>query len=240
MFPKMIMFDYGNTLMNEPNYNDIKGYEELLKYAVVNKYGTSAEELSIGAVEIFDKKDDRICEMGCDISGQLNNKILYEYFGIEFSLTPVEIETVFWNGASPCYPMPGVEDMLGYLNENGIRSGVISNLNWSGDALRSRLMSNLKNSNFDFVITSSDYLFRKPYRVIFEIALKKAGLTAEEVWFCGDHPQADVDGSSGVGIYPVWYDNGREKGEIEPPSANHLYINEWHEMIEALEKIKVK
>ena len=52
----------------------------------------------------------------------------------------------------------------------------------------------------DFVITSSDYFIRKPNYILFHIALQKAGLHANEVWYCGDNPQADIEGSSQVGI----------------------------------------
>lgn len=85
----------------------------------------------------------------------------------------------------------------------GIRTGVISNLLWSGEALR------------------------------------KAGLPASEVWYCGDNPEKDIEGASAVGIFPVHYDNDIEKSrdriaEIKP-KCEHLYIKEWNELIRILE-----
>lgn len=74
-------------------------------------------------------------KIGYDISGQVGNKVLYESLGIEFSLTPLEIETVFWNGASMGAIMPDADKMLDYINKNGIRGAVISNLLWPGPAL---------------------------------------------------------------------------------------------------------
>lgn len=67
-------------------------------------------------------------KIGYDISGQICNRTLYEYLGIEFSLTPNEMEKVFWDGASAGAVMPSADKMLGYLYKKGVRTGVISNL----------------------------------------------------------------------------------------------------------------
>ena len=120
----------------------------------------------------------------------------------------------------------------------GIRTGVISNLLWSGEALRERLDRLLPNNHFEFIMTSSDYIFRKPNPILFEIALRKAGLPASEVWYCGDNPEKDIEGASAVGIFPVHYDNDIEKSrdriaEIKP-KCEHLYIKEWDELIRIL------
>ena len=49
------------------------------------------------------------------------------------------METVFWDAASIGAMMPETDKMLEYLRENGIRTAVISNLMWSGEALTKRL-----------------------------------------------------------------------------------------------------
>ena len=94
-------------------------------------------------------------------------------------------------------------------------------------------------------MTSSDYFICKPNRILFDIALRKSGLSAEDVWYCGDNPQNDVEGAAQAGIYPVWYDNSIDKDYIDlanekQPQCNHLYIKEWDEMIEQLESLKAK
>ena len=139
--------------------------------------------------------------------------------------------------------MPNADKLLDYLHKKGIRTAVISNIGWSGDALRERLNRLLPNNKFEFVIASSDYLFRKPEKLLFELALRKAGLSADEVWYCGDNPQADVEGSSQVGIFPVWYDNSlecdyRDKPKETTPDCEHLHIQEWDEMIDILTRIE--
>ena len=192
---------------------------------------------------IFGKHVESVRKIGYDISGQVGDKVLYEYLGIEFSLTPLEMETVFWNGASMGAIMPDADKMLDYINKNGIRSAVVSNLLWSGAALTERLNRLLPNNQFEFVMTSSDYFVRKPNRILFDIALQKVGVSADEVWYCGDNPQADIEGAAQVGIYPVWYDNDTEKdykncNNEHLPQCEHLHIYQWDEMIDLLERIK--
>ena len=172
-YPKMILFDYGHTLLCEPGWDPVKGNAELLKYAVKNPNHCTIEDVKKGVEMVFGGYIDGIRKMGYDICGQVANRVLYESLGIELSLTPLEMETVFWNAASMGAVMPDADKMLDYLNENGIRSAVISNLLWSGEALTQRLNRLLPHHQFEFVMTSSDYLLRKPNRILFEIALQK-------------------------------------------------------------------
>lgn len=242
-YPEMILFDYGHTLLYDPEWDSVRGNAELLKYVTKNPNNCTLEDVRKAAELIFGKHVESVRKIGYDISGQVADKALYEYLGIEFSLTPLEMETVFWNGASKGAIMPDADKMLDYINENGIRSAVISNLIWSGAALTERLNRLLPNNQFEFVMTSSDYFMRKPNRILFDIALQKARVSADEVWYCGDNPQSNIEGASQVGIYPVWYDNDTDKNykdrsDERLPQCKHLHIHEWNELIDLLEKIK--
>lgn len=241
-YPRMIIFDYGHTLLYEPDWDSVRGNAELLKFAVNNPNNCTLDDVVNAAELIFGKNIENVRKIGYDISGQIGNRALYDYLGIEFSLTPLEMETVFWNAASMGAMMPNADKMLDYLNEKGIRTAVISNLLWSGEALTERLNRLLPNHRFEFVMTSSDYFMRKPNRILFEIALQKAGLRADEVWYCGDNPKADVEGSSQVGIFPVLYDNDTGKEHNNPANiktlqCEYLHIHEWMELVEVLEQL---
>lgn len=242
-YPKMIIFDNGHTLLYEPGWDSDRGNAELLKYVIKNPNNYTLRDVRKAAELIFGQHIENIRKIGYDVGGQVGDKVLYEYLEIEFSLTPLEMETVFWNGASMGAIMPEADKMLDYINKKGIRSAVISNLLWSGAALSERLNRLLPMNQFEFVMTSSDYIMRKPNRILFDIALHKSGLCADEIWYCGDNPQADIEGASQVGMYPVWYDNDTEReykdrSAEHAPKCEHLHIREWGEMIDLLEKIK--
>lgn len=242
-YPRMIIFDYGHTLLYEPGWDTLRGNAELFKYVTKNPNNRTLDDVRKGAELIFGEHVENVRKIGYDICGQVGDRVLYEYLGIEFSLTPLQMETVFWDAASAGAVMPDADKMIDYINKNGIRSAVISNLLWSGEALTQRLNRLLPNNKFEFVMTSSDYFLRKPNRILFDIAVQKSGLCPEDIWYCGDNPQADVEGSAQVGIFPVWYDNDTEKDykdrpdEVQP-KCEHLYIREWDEMIDVLERLK--
>ncbi|MCM1335291.1 MAG: HAD family hydrolase [Bacteroides sp.] len=244
-YPKMIIFDYGNTLLCEPDRNNDRGNAALLKYAVKNPNDCTPEDVGKAAKLIYGEHIGRVRRSGYDIGGQVGNRTLYEYLGIEFSLTPLEMETVFWNAASAGAIMPDADKMLDHINKSGIRSAVISNLTWSGAALTERFNRLLPNHRFEFVMTSSDYFIRKPNRVLFDIALQKSGLPADEVWYCGDSIYSDINAAHEVGMFPVLYEGSTAE---ENPSIrdnigmkvtfDYLHIHHWSELIATLEEMR--
>jgi putative hydrolase of the HAD superfamily len=81
---------------------------------------------------------------------------------------------------------------------------------------------------------------------MFRIALQRAGLAAEAVWFCGDSAAADVCGAHGAGMFPVLYEGEAEDGERSPYlEANrqilldfdHLHIRHWRELGQLLREL---
>jgi putative hydrolase of the HAD superfamily len=48
--------------------------------------------------------------------------------------------------------------------------------------------------------------FEKPDRRIFDLALERAGVAAEETVYVGDHPHFDVEASRNAGMFPVLID----------------------------------
>ena len=88
------------------------------------------------------------------------------------------------------------------------------------------------------------HVFPKAYSIMYEIALKKANLTADKVWFCGDSIGADINGAESVGMFPVWYEG--QADEVNPFACfnnnqtidfEHLHIHHWKELVDILEKI---
>lgn len=240
--PKMILFDYGHTLLYEPEFDFLRGERALFSYITKNKYNLTPEGVNAFADKLFDEIGN-VRKIGMELHERQFQRMVYEYLGIEFSITYEEAELIQWNHTSTGAIMPDADKMIDYINAKGIRSGIISNIGWSGNALKERLDRLLPNNRFEFIITSSEYGFRKPSPYLFKLALRKADLSSDEVWFCGDNPQADVEGAAQVGIFPVWYDNATERdykglSGVSPPGCKHHYINEWMELIDALEKLK--
>ncbi len=85
-YPKMILFDYGHTLLYEPGWDSARGSAKLLKYAAKNPNHCTLEDVRKGSELIFGKHIENIRKIGYDISGQVGNKVLYEYLGIELEI----------------------------------------------------------------------------------------------------------------------------------------------------------
>ena len=59
---------------------------------------------------------------------------------------------------------------------------------------------------FAFTVTASQGGAPKPFRAMFDLALKLAGCAPHEAIHVGDNPYADVAGAQGAGIHAVLYD----------------------------------
>ena len=230
--PKMIIFDYGQTLIAEQKFDGVKGTEAVLQYAVKNKYNLSAEQVQAKANAInqelgrFEPENRHLFQI--EIPNAMFTPYLYESQGIEIALSNSEIDTVFWDAASPGAPTEGIEGFLEYLKDKGIRTGVISNIVYAPSVVAERINRLLPLNTFEFIITSSNYMFRKPNKRIFELALEKAGLQPDEVWYIGDQYECDVKGSLNAGLFPVWYVGAADLPYTEDKSI--LTAKSWDEI----------
>lgn len=241
--PKMILFDYGFTLLHEPDFNTLRGEKALFNYVTENPRGLTPEEADSFSTGLF-KDWNKGRDVGCERHERQFQRLLNEYLELNFSIDLEEQERIYFENLSPGGRMPGVEEMLADLKNRGIRSGVISNIGFSERVLKERIDKLLPKNSFEFIIASSEYGIRKPDPMIFNLALRKARLLPEEVWFCGDSVEADVAGAYGAGIHPVWYENlevllpdsfrVRKVPENCPGLEACTHIHCWSELTELL------
>ena len=237
--PEMILFDYGQTLTREEKFNPVRGTQAMLKHAKSNPNGVTAlqiQELAdtlsseIANALIGDNRSRNLLE----ISNYAFNRYLYEYYEVEFAESTEVLERIFWDNAAPGRPTENIEKLLMHLQEIGIRTGVISNITASTNTLTNRINELLPDNHFEFILASSDYIFRKPHKRIFEMALVKAKLSAEQIWFCGDNPICDIEGAYNTGMKPVWYTACMFENTGIAPSVPYLKIDDWEELIHML------
>ena len=207
--PKMIIFDYGQTLVDEAKFDGVRGTQAVLKYAVKNKYGRTAAEVQAVADAMNDElgryEPGRKHLFQIEVPNTTFSNFLYESQGIELSISGTELDKVFWDAAAPGKPTPGIDKLLSFLKQQGIRTAVLSNITFSKEALANRIKELIPNHEFEFMIASSEYMYRKPNKRIFELALEKANLEPDQVWYVGDDFECDVEGAKSAGLFPVWY-----------------------------------
>lgn len=230
--PKMILFDYGQTLVNEAKFNGIKGTEAILKYATKNKHNLTASQIMAESEKInkelgrFDPMKRHLFQI--EVPNHMFTSYLYQSLGIELSLKAEEIDKVFWDAAAPGTPTKGIENLLEFLHQNSIRTGVISNICYAGKIVKNRIDEVIPDNHFEFIIATSEYMYRKPNKRIFDLALEKADLNAGDVWYIGDQYECDIVGASNAGLFPIWY-----LGAIDMPYEQKydvMTINNWSEL----------
>ena len=230
--PKMILFGYGQTLVAEQKFNGVKGTEAVLRYATRNKYHLSAKQVQAKATEInqefgrYDPKKRHLLQI--EIPNTMFTPYLYESQGIEVALSNSEIDTVFWDAAAPGTPTEGIKKFLEYLKNKNIRTGVISNIAYAPSVVAERINRLLPENSFEFIITSSNFMFRKPNKRIFDLALEKADLKPDDVWYIGDQYECDIKGSLNAGLFPIWYIGAIDLPYKEDKSI--LTIANWDEL----------
>lgn len=238
--PKMILFDYAHTLAWKPDADFLRGEEAVFVHVKENPRGITPEEAARLGTELFlSARDCR--HSGWELHEHQQLKLKYDLLGLSFDIPLTDLEKLLWTATCPGEVMPGVAELLAALRQRGIRTGVISNLGWTGEALADRLHRLLPEHNFEFVIASSDYGVRKPNPLIFRAALAKTNLSPEDVWFCGDQIDADIFGAQSTRLFPVWYEeltipNGfSHKNAGLTITGEHLHIHHWHELLDAID-----
>ena len=95
---------------------------------------------------------------------------------------------------------PIFEDSKEFFEKSMLPIYIVSNID-TDDINRAIEYHNLKPAK---VFTSEDARAYKPRKELFELALKKTGLTPEEVIHIGDSISSDVKGASALGIHTLW------------------------------------
>lgn len=226
--PKMIIFDAGRTLLDYTSIDTLKGVLALMPYISSNPRHLTAEEIDSYTNDVFEQFEASRKQL-FEVPACTILSLVYDLLQLEFSISLREIERIIWNADSIKYPMLRVKEMLDELNRLGIKTAVISNLDFSGDLLRNTLNELFHNNQFQFIIASSDYGIRKPNPFIFEAGIVKSGLQPKDIWYVGDKIPVDVVGSQNAGMIPVLYKCPRNRYDAIPEGL--MVIDDFMDLI---------
>ncbi len=109
--------------------------------------------------------------------------------------------------------------MLKMLEAAGYRMGLVSNAGDDKDV--QQLTERFQIARyFDFILTSAACGYRKPHPRIFEMALARWNIPAQDAAMVGDTLEADILGAQNVGLFSVWITrrvpHADEKPRIQP------------------------
>jgi HAD superfamily hydrolase (TIGR01662 family) len=99
---------------------------------------------------------------------------------------------------------PDVSDTLGELAKRGYRLGSITNRGYGGPKFWDEVREFKLDQIMEEIVVSCDVGFLKPHPRIYQYALEKMRLEADECVMVGDSMRADVEGSKTLGMTAVW------------------------------------
>ena len=224
--PQGILFDLGNTLLHEEAFDIEAGTQRVLSFAT-NPKQVSAHQVCELVAELESDLRERREASWIEISPFTVHRLIYEPHGIGFNRPFREVEREFFSAAMRFRPTEGVQEFLELVRRAGLPLGVVSNSAFSSQTLAWQIAQFGLGSFFTFVMSSGDYVVRKPHPGIFLAAARKLGVDPPELWFVGDSPVYDVAGAANAGIVSVLY---RTQGAHPPSPAPDLQVASWQEL----------
>jgi HAD superfamily hydrolase (TIGR01549 family) len=228
--PDGMLFDLGGTLLREDSFDPVAGQERLMPLAR-NPRGLSPQEI-LERVRAIDRDlGDRRESSWQEVPSYSVQRLVYEPNDITFELSFAELELEFWKGATRMSPTESVQDLLEAMCDAGVPLGVVSNSTFSGATLEWQIGQFDLRRYFRFVMSSADYVVRKPHPLLFETAARKLGTAPERTWYVGDSRRYDVSGARAAGLFSVLYGSGLA---ADPPEfadvRADLEIASWSEL----------
>ena len=103
-----------------------------------------------------------------------------------------------------------VAPVLTELAARGLTLGVISNSHRSLEAFKEHFKLD---ALITTTVSSAEHGFMKPHRSIFDAALARAGVAADQAVMVGDSLKADIEGALAAGMRAILL---RRSGEVPP------------------------
>ena len=233
------MFDWAYTLVDLVREDDRVAFLELMNF--LKKKDVKLPEFELIFSEYQDLfygliKESRQTHREANFETVLRYLFFKHDIEIEKRTSWKDILTVYYkviHGVRRLYP--DVMSTLKSFKESGIRMGIISNTTNPVFIKDEELRRTGLSTYFEFAIFSSSTPYRKPHPSIFNAAISKLNLDAENILFVGDDLKTDVMGAQSVGMQTAWLNRGLS--ELIENITPHYQITSLSELlvIETLE-----
>ena len=122
----------------------------------------------------------------------------------------------------PWAERPQLDELLAYYSTNYVRNAclmeyAIEMIQYIRGSYKVGLITNGRSliqygkidqlgirNHFDLILVSEEVGIKKPHRSIFEMALERLDLPADQCVYIGDHPLNDIQGAGAVGMNTIW------------------------------------
>ncbi len=215
--PKAIIFDAGNTLLEEISYDIDKGIAKTLDELKINYTVDSFNNNLKQTIKDF-YTDHSPYEF---ILIDWLKKFLEDF---QIDITPEKFECIVWQNTVVLKPYPDIDFVLSQLKKQGMRLSVLSNTIFSGYSMKYEFSKHNLFDYFDHITTSADIGVRKPDKQIFLNAIDRTKLQPSDILFVGDNLEADIIGAHSVGLKTIWK---CENKSDKPNNSKDLFFLTW-------------
>jgi putative hydrolase of the HAD superfamily len=205
---KAVFFDMYNTLVCYDPPREESQAEALKKFGFAFK----PEQLTVPILAADEYFYDENAKFALAKRSEEEKKKLWAHYEMvllkEAGITPTSelVGALLLEMKNFKYEMVIYSDVIPALTEiknRGLITGLVSN----ADRDITGMLNKLKlDSLLEVIVTSQEVGFTKPHREIFEAAISRAGIKAEEALFIGDQYKVDVVGAINAGMSAVLLD----------------------------------
>lgn len=214
---KAILFDRGETLVHFGETNYDAGQKVILSSV---RAGNSLDRAAFDQFEdeFFEKIDFYRQRANIECNLLHYYELLSQYFGVQFDKTHEELCRQYHLAAENLSLLPGAQKVWATLKSAGFLLGLVTNTSLPHSIIKEEFERLALYDYFDTVVCSSEIVFRKPDRAMFDVALRALNVPPGEAMFVGDSYHADMIGANNVGMKTVWLNPQRQPipGEVVP------------------------
>lgn len=206
---KAVIFDLDETLLNR---------DSSVRSFIDQQYERLKPNLSHILKENYVHRFIELDNHGYVWKDKVYQQLIKEY---SIMLSPEEmLEDYLQEFKNHCVPFEHLNSMLHNLKKQGLKLGMITNGygQFQLDNIRALGIEN----DFDVILISEWEGIKKPNAEIFNRALSKLGVSANESLFVGDHPINDVEAAKKVGMRAVWKRNDARQNVEADYIIDHL------------------
>jgi putative hydrolase of the HAD superfamily len=238
---KAVITDYIGTLANAPNYNLEASRAKLHKILTETGFETRLDAFLAAYNKAHEKyrviryRKFREVTNAVWVSEALNN------LGYETSVEDPRLKTAlnifFQNYVDSLELRPYAKSLVRKIAEN-CKLGLVSNFTYA-PVIYASLRKLGINQFFNAVVVSEHAGWRKPHKRIFQDALQRLQVTAEETIYIGDSPLEDIEGAKAVGMKTVFVPSQFYSLEDlrEIPQQPDAIVEDLHEIYENFYKL---
>lgn len=222
---KTIIFDMGETLVHNIDMDFTKSLEYLFESS---KHCNVKKDVFIeGGMKILNDIFNERKELEFKMIEYI--KLLIDFYELVYDKTIEELEEDFAFKSCKIEFVENSLQILQYFKNKNYQLILLSNTSFSRNVVVKMLDKMV--DFFEHIIVSSETVFRKPNKYIFELGIKFSKNSIENIYYIGNDYYYDVFGSSNSNINSIWFNEKKLEKNNKYNVKKYIEIRDFVELI---------